>query len=257
MNHNSSLLKGRSSLVIGFTLIELLVVIAIIAILAAMLLPALSKAKQKAQQTACLSNVRQISLAMLLYAGDNNDLYPVGWPMSSPGMYSGGAGALDTALLTNNLLSSKGVFACPSDHSKGSKDPTMTRSYTFNTSGSPNSWGLWKLSAVRFPTATITTCEAENPDNYLYNQGYSGYFGPIPNAQVNYWGAWQVYHNYPFGSSSSSLKKPPLSHPSGCNFGYVDGHAEFVKKPVYDHVDINKDVPPLNAFLWNGGPPPK
>jgi prepilin-type N-terminal cleavage/methylation domain-containing protein len=97
----------------GFTLVELLLVVGIIAVLVALLLPAIAKARESSRRTQCMSNLRQLGSAMMLYTSEHNGRLPNSNPVNTVGDYAATNEVL--VALNDNYIKAPPIFHCPSD----------------------------------------------------------------------------------------------------------------------------------------------
>jgi prepilin-type N-terminal cleavage/methylation domain-containing protein/prepilin-type processing-associated H-X9-DG protein len=182
----------------GFTLIEMLVVIAIIAVLAGILFPVLSRAREKGRQTACASNLKQIGVALELYAGDAGGFLPQ-WSLV-PGADPDPAPAYTWDTVIQSYLRSTAVLSCPSSSFGRDK-----RGYALLRCVS----GAYRDSPPN-PVMTVLLCEK---GNYV-----AGSWKDAAAENTNQFG-----NDQPVASATAT----GCRHNGGNNFLFLDGHAKW------------------------------
>jgi prepilin-type N-terminal cleavage/methylation domain-containing protein/prepilin-type processing-associated H-X9-DG protein len=220
----------RQSLFSAFTLIELLVVIAIIAILAAMLLPALSRAKDKGIRTACLSNLRQLGISINMYGNDNRDKLPNFWqpPFAVPPSPAPGNWCWDVPTLFVNTLLQNGatrdVLYCP-----GNKEFNVTNTWDFGfiapDQGFRITGYIWLINGI----AQIPTNRVYAPSTILGDGDHKPSSTEIVcDVVISFNGNYSVVT---IGGLPPGIKQR-TSHlwngaPEGGNITFLDGHGEW------------------------------
>ncbi len=219
----------------AFTLIELLVVIAIIAILAAMLLPALARAKTRAQGAACLNNLRQLQFCWRLYVDDHNGLMPPSNDVTSGLMYRGvepswavgdGVHDLTTSNLTRGVLypynKSAGIYRCPADKNTVANHPEILRTRTYQLGATLNGYanGVPMPSGLSQYHKTKESQLLTPPPVQVFT-----FIDPHPAcADGSLFGVAIAELDPVGGNQWSSI--PGEQHNQGANLAFADGHAQ-------------------------------